>query len=89
MHCDVIGLTSSFWVEMTYKQYEYLRNKLNSYPSYSNKHGLRQFTLYRHFGTAALRDRDDSAPEATFRELVTDSLGLRYRQFGRRIKMKY
>ena len=35
------------------------------------------------------RDRDDSAPEATFRELGTDSSGLSYRQFGSWIKMKY
>ena len=47
MHCDVIGLTSSFWVEMTYKQHEYLRNKFNSYQSHTNKHGLKQFTLYK------------------------------------------
>ena len=37
----------------------------------------------------AFRDRDDSAPEATFLELGTDISGVGYRQFGSWIKMKY
>ena len=53
------------------------------------KGNLQSIANYRHFGTATVRDRDDSAPEATFRELGTDSSGVGYRQFGSWIKMKY